>query len=86
MDAEKIGLCAVLLGAGRMKKEDEIDHAAGLILAGKTGDFVKKGDVLVTMHTNLPEKIGEATALFCEALTFSTTPVEKKPLIQDVIR
>ena len=86
MDAEKIGLCAGLLGAGRMKKEDEIDHAAGLILAGKTGDFVKKGDVLVTMHTNLPEKIGEATALFCEALTFSTTPVEKKPLIQDVIR
>jgi pyrimidine-nucleoside phosphorylase len=86
MDAEKIGLCAGMLGAGRMKKEDAIDHAAGIILAKKTGDFVKQGDVLVTLHTNFHEKIGETTALFCEALTFSATSVEKKPLIQDIIR
>ena len=39
MDSEKIGLTAVLLGAGREKKDDDINHAAGIIIAAKTGDF-----------------------------------------------
>lgn len=49
MDSEKIGLTAVLLGAGREKKDDDINHAAGIIIAAKTGDFVKRGELLATL-------------------------------------
>lgn len=49
MDSEKIGLTAVLLGAGREKKDDDINHAAGIIIAAKAGDFVKRGELLATL-------------------------------------
>ena len=39
MDSEKIGLTAVLLGAGREKKDDDINHAAGIIMSRKDGRF-----------------------------------------------
>ena len=45
-DTEKIGIAAVLLGAGRETKESVIDPAAGIRLLKKAGDPVKKGDVL----------------------------------------
>ena len=86
MDAEKIGLCAGMLGAGRMKKEDEIDHAAGIILAKKTGDFVRTGDVLATLHTDQIEKLGDAEAIFRAALSFSDTAPTENPLIYDIIQ
>ena len=86
MDAEKIGLCAGILGAGRVKKEDDIDHTAGLVLAKKTGDLVRAGDMLVTLHTDRSEKIKEATRIFSEALTFAEEPPMRKPLILGVIR
>ncbi|MDO4793013.1 MAG: pyrimidine-nucleoside phosphorylase, partial [Filifactor alocis] len=49
IDAEQIGHCAMLLGAGRKTKDDDIDLGAGLILHKKTGDFVKRGDALATL-------------------------------------
>ncbi|MBQ3894737.1 MAG: pyrimidine-nucleoside phosphorylase, partial [Clostridia bacterium] len=51
MNAEDIGKAAASLGAGRISKEDPIDHAAGIVLAKKTGDSVKKGDVIATLFT-----------------------------------
>lgn len=44
MDAQEIGEASVLLGAGREKKEDAIDYAAGIRLYKKTGDRWKKGN------------------------------------------
>ncbi len=52
MDTEKIGNLCTMLGAGRTKKEDIIDSAAGIILEKKTGDFVDKGDLIATVFTN----------------------------------
>ena len=46
------GIAAWRLGAGRARKEDPVVHAAGIDLAVKPGDAVKKGDVLLTMHTD----------------------------------
>ena len=45
-DAEKIGSASVLLGAGRQKKGDPLDFAAGITLHKKRGDYVKKGESL----------------------------------------
>lgn len=50
--ADAIGKAAALLGAGRATKDDKIDLAAGLVLHKKVGDPVKKGEAIVTIHTN----------------------------------
>lgn len=50
--ADEIGVAAMLLGAGRATKEDEIDLAVGLMLRKKVGDKVEKGESLVTIYAN----------------------------------
>ena len=52
-DAEKIGSASVLLGAGRQKKGDPLDFAAGITLHKKRGDYVKKGESLATFYLSL---------------------------------
>lgn len=86
MDAEKIGVASLLLGAGRNKKSDVLDFSAGIILKAKTGDKVKKGEAIAMLYTNDETKISAARQKFCEALTFSSEPVEKQQLIYKVIR
>ena len=46
------GIAAWRLGAGRARKQDPVDHAAGIDLHAKPGDAVTKGQPLFTMHTN----------------------------------
>ncbi|TWK12525.1 Pyrimidine-nucleoside phosphorylase [Bacillus licheniformis] len=50
--ADQIGVAAMLLGAGRATKEDEIDLAVGIMLRKKVGDRVEKGEPLVTLYAN----------------------------------
>ena len=53
IDAESIGISAMLLGAGRKTKGDMIDFSAGISLKKKVGDKVINGDILCVLHTNL---------------------------------
>lgn len=85
MDAEKIGISSVILGAGREKKGDPVDYSAGIILKAKTGSLVKKGDVIAEFHTNLPEKIASAEELFLSAIEYSDTAIEAPVLVYDII-
>ncbi|HLJ82510.1 MAG TPA: thymidine phosphorylase, partial [Ktedonobacterales bacterium] len=50
IDAERIGMASVRLGAGRMKKGDPIDHAVGLVLLAKVGERLDAGAPLVEVH------------------------------------
>ncbi|MBY7703442.1 hypothetical protein JIY74_24430 [Vibrio harveyi] len=50
--AEELGLISVELGAGRAKKTDTIDHAAGIYLNKEYGESVNVGDVVMTLYTN----------------------------------
>ncbi|MBY8911941.1 pyrimidine-nucleoside phosphorylase [Bacillus sp. YC2] len=50
--ADEIGVAAMLLGAGRATKEDDIDLAVGIMLRKKVGDKVEKGEALVTLYAN----------------------------------
>ena len=52
LKAKPLGIVSMKLGGGRETTDDEIDYSVGLILHKKIGDFVKKGDVLVEVHTN----------------------------------
>lgn len=84
IDALKIGEGAMLLGAGRAKKEDSIDYASGITLTKKVGDVVKKGDILAYLYTNF-EKFAEAEQLIHDSYAFSDEVVEPSKLIYEVI-
>ena len=81
MNAESIGLTAALLGAGREKKEDEIDMSAGIILHAKTGEYVKEGAPLATLYTNRESTKIPACKQFLRAIEFSETPPNERALI-----
>jgi pyrimidine-nucleoside phosphorylase len=51
-DALTIGLVATRLGAGRERKEDEVDHGVGISLEAKIGSQVSRGDPLAVIHYN----------------------------------
>ena len=85
MNAEMIGSASVILGAGRVRKDDSIDHSAGIILNKKTGDSVKKGDVLATLYTNKKESLLPCEELFLEAVTIDVEKKEEIPLIYKII-
>lgn len=81
MNTENIGIASLLLGAGRNTKEEQIDHAAGILLCKKTGDFVQQGEVLATLFTNKKQSLQPAEEKMFEALSFSKTPPQATPLV-----
>ena len=86
MDTEAIGTAAVIIGAGRSKKEDEIDDGAGILVCKKTGDAVKKGEILATLYTNDAAAVEQAAKRYLDALTVGPKAPEKTDLIFDIIR
>ena len=85
MDTEKIGICSVHLGAGRLKKEDSIDYTAGIILGKKYAEYVKKGDVLATFFTNDESVIEKAKQEYLGAITFSNEKPKQEKLIYALV-
>ena len=81
--ADELGIAAMMLGAGRATKESKIDLAVGIVLHKKVGDAVKKGEALLTIHTN-QEEVPEVEQKIWEGITIadSATPI---PLIHEVI-
>ena len=81
MNAEKIGITSVILGAGRETKESDIDFSAGLIIHKKYGETVSKGDSLVTLYTSRQDKLPEAEKLYREAVEIGDIEPKKIPLV-----
>ena len=81
MDTEKIGISSVLLGAGRERKEDAIDYAAGIILRAKTGEWVEQGAPLAEFFAESEEKLAPAEQLYLQAVQISDTKPTLLPLI-----
>jgi pyrimidine-nucleoside phosphorylase len=79
-DTEKIGNASVLLGAGRITKDDTIDMAAGIILHKKTGDFVKKGESICTFYGHT-EKFAAAEEMYRAGLVYRDEKPAEKPLV-----
>ncbi|PWG59356.1 pyrimidine-nucleoside phosphorylase [Bifidobacterium catulorum] len=52
MRADEMGIASMMLGGGRATKDDTLDYAVGLTLNHKVGDAVRKGDVLLTVHSD----------------------------------
>ena len=86
IDAMEVGLTAMLLGAGRAKKGDLIDHAVGVVLQVKVGDYVKFGEPLLTIHSNDGDKLTQAQERLLAAYTWSEKPVQAPPLVYKIIQ
>lgn len=85
-DAAEIGISAMMLGAGRQKKDDVIDHTAGIRLEKKVGDMVRAGDTLAYLYASERALLSPAAERFFGAVSFADTPPRKKPYIIDIIR
>lgn len=83
IEAEEIGIAAMLLGAGRATKEDNIDFAAGITMVKKVGDRVGQGDTICILHTNSEQNI-EAENMAKKAFSISDR-VDKIKYIYDII-
>lgn len=83
IQAEEIGLAAMMLGAGRETKESVIDLAAGVELRKKIGDPVEAGETLAVLHLNRSHEAGlaEAERRILNAYGISSTKVPRRPLV-----
>ena len=85
INAQEIGEASVEMGAGRVKKEDAIDHAVGIIVHHKVGDKVAKGDVLFTLHAKDTASMIRAEERVLIACKFSSKPCDPLPLFYEVV-
>ena len=85
LDAEKVGVTSVHLGAGRVKKEDGIDYAVGIWLERIIGDQIKDGDILAYVHANDEEKGKQAVEDLKQAYNIVKNPVQMEKYILDII-
>ena len=85
INARVVGETAVALGAGRMRKGDPIDHAVGLVVRYKVGDWVVAGKTLFTIHANGTVDVEQARDLVLNAHSWSDDPVTALPLFYGVV-
>ena len=69
IDAMSVGIAAWRLGAGRARKEDPVQAAAGVLLRVRPGDRVVTGQPLATLLTDAPEAVDRARAALEGAFT-----------------
>ena len=78
-------ISCLVLGAGRTRTEDGVDHAAGVTGLAKVGERVRRGALLAVLHTNRVKAIAEAEALATRAFTIAEDEPALAPLIAEVI-
>ena len=86
VDANLIGRACLVLGAGRTRVEDKVDHAVGVSGLVKIGESVAAGQPLLTLHANSAAKLDEALALLRDAFTIADATPAPTPLIAEIIR
>lgn len=85
VDAGDIGQASAMIGAGRDRKEDVVDHAVGVILEVKVGQRVDAGGVLCRLYYTKDERVEEAAQLIEDAFRISTHEPEERELILEVV-
>ena len=83
--AEEIGKAAMVIGAGRATKEDEVDHAVGIELKKKVGDKVEKGEVIAEIYFNDEKNVQSSKAMVLDAYVIGQDKIENIKNILEVI-
>jgi pyrimidine-nucleoside phosphorylase len=85
LDAEKIGIAVRVLGGGRHRAEEGIDHAVGVIVRAKPGEYVVPDQPVFEVHYRDIAKMTAAMAILAEAYTVGDAPPAETPLILEEI-
>ncbi|PLV60500.1 pyrimidine-nucleoside phosphorylase [Thermotoga sp. KOL6] len=86
IDTEKVGTASMLLGAGRKRKEDRIDHSVGIVIEKKLGDFVRKGETVAKVFFSEKSDLEAAMNLLREAYFISDTSPGPFKVVEEVIK
>jgi pyrimidine-nucleoside phosphorylase len=81
LDAELVGRASVILGAGRDRVEDPVDHSVGIMLLAKPGDLVSEGDAILELHYHDTAKRDRALELAHRAFNVGDQPLAARPVI-----
>lgn len=81
LDARAVGVAAWRLGAGRSRKEDPIDHAAGIVCLAKPGGHLEEGQPLLELHTSDPSKFEHAEAALAGGFEIGDDAPEPRPIV-----
>lgn len=85
IDTFSIGMAALELGAGRMKKEDKIEPKAGIVFYPKIGDKIKKGELIGEIHCESSKKVEFVREMLYNSLSYRKTKASKPKLIKQII-
>ncbi|WP_096201057.1 pyrimidine-nucleoside phosphorylase [Bacillus sp. FJAT-45350] len=83
--ADKIGIGAMMLGAGRVTKDSTIDLAVGIMLEKKIGDKVQENETIATIHSNT-EHVQNVVEIILNSYSFTKDATVKPTLIYDEIK
>ncbi|MFJ9783713.1 thymidine phosphorylase [Amycolatopsis sp. NPDC101161] len=86
LDAYAVGVAAWRLGAGRARKEDPVQAAAGVLCLAKPGDAVSEGDPLLELHTDTPDAVPAALSALEGGFTIASSAPEQGPIVVETIR
>jgi thymidine phosphorylase len=86
LDALAVGTAAWRLGAGRARKEDAVQAAAGVLLLVDAGDVVEAGQPLLELRTDTPDAVAGARAALVGGVTVTDAAPPRPPLLQATLR
>lgn len=86
INAREVGIISGALGAGRVRKEDNIDQSVGIVLCKKVSNEVKAGDILYYVHANNADLGNEAVSKLKDTYKISKEKVEKPQAIIDIVK
>jgi pyrimidine-nucleoside phosphorylase len=86
LHAEKIGIGAMLLGAGRNRAEDKIDPAAGVMIRAKVGERVAMDDAVLEVHYRDDATLATALPVFREAIKLGDAPPTVAEMVLEEVR
>ncbi len=84
-DTLQVGLAASVLGAGREKAEDVVDHKVGIVVLKKVGDRVDKGEPVFEVMGNNKDRMARAIELLKSSFEVGEAQPESQPLIFEVV-
>jgi pyrimidine-nucleoside phosphorylase len=83
--AVRVGVAALRLGAGRRTKDDEIDHAVGVVCRAKRGDRIDSGEPVAEVHARDERGAEQAVGEVAAAYTIGREPPARTPIVLDVV-
>ncbi|MBA3842847.1 MAG: thymidine phosphorylase [Actinobacteria bacterium] len=86
LGAIDVGNAALHLGAGRRTKEDDIDHAVGVLVHAKRGDRVEAGQTVAEVHARTEAAADEAVRDVLAAYEIAAEPPKQRPVLLEVVR